>query len=240
MSLKPWVDALRNPPIQYQKGWTEFYKLKFKLTPDVLIPRPETELLVDEVLKLAPEALERKQKEKIDPKKKLGVSALEIGTGSGCIAISIVKNLKDVGVVATDISEKAVEIARKNADFNHVSIKNLVIIQNDLYEKFTMPPDIIVANLPYIPTAKLLLIDPMVRDFEPMLALDGGSDGFELYRKLFAQIRESKLFPKYLICEIDEDQADLARQEVQRYFPEAELEIKKDLAKKDRVLVVRF
>lgn len=240
MPLKPWVDDLRNPPLQYQKGWTEFYKLKFKLTPDVLIPRPETEILVDEALKLGREIL----KEKIKKGEEKRVVYIEAGTGSGCIAISIYKNFKEAFVIAGDISQKAIDIAIKNADFNKVSQDRSVFLKKDLLEGYINPGDIIVANLPYIPTAKLMLIDPMVRDFEPRLALDGGSDGFELYRKMFSQIafhpKGGKLKPKYLICEIDEDQGDLARMEVNKYFPDVEFEIKKDLAKKDRILVVKF
>jgi release factor glutamine methyltransferase len=100
-------------PIQYQRGWTEFYKLKFKLTPDVLIPRPETELLVDEVLKLNPQTV------------------LDIGTGSGCIAISIAKNSPKVKIFAIDISPAALEVAKKNAKFHKVE-KQIIFLENDL------------------------------------------------------------------------------------------------------------
>jgi release factor glutamine methyltransferase len=212
-------------PKQYQQGWTEFYKLKFLITEDTLIPRPETELLVDEVIRLA----------KLLPEPTI----LDIGTGSGNIAISIAKNLPNAKIVATDISEKALEIAGKNAH-GHYVLDRIIIVQSDLLEGFKKAPDIIVTNLPYIPTARLLHIDPMVTDWEPKIALDGGEDGFELYRKLFTQIEQNKLYPKYLIGEIDYTQADLVLSEVKRRFPKAKIEVKEDLAKMQRYFVIRF
>lgn len=216
-------------PKQYQQGWTEFYKLKFLITEDTLIPRPETELLVDEVLKLAKEIKEKYNKVP---------TIIDIGTGSGNIAISISKNI-EAGIVATDISDQALEVAKKNARF-HKTGNNLVIIQNDLYEKFTVAPDIIVTNLPYIPTARLLHIDPMVTDWEPRIALDGGEDGFELYRKLFTQIEQNSLNPKYLIGEIDYTQVELVKSEVKRRFPNAAVVVKNDLAGMLRYFIIQF
>lgn len=208
-------------PRQYQQGWTEFYKLKFFLTEDSLIPRPETELLVDEIIKLKPNTL------------------LDIGTGSGNIAISVAKNLPKVKVLATDISDKALEVARKNAKFHKV--ENQIFFEvRDLMEGMQKAPDVIVTNLPYIPTARLLHIDPMVTDWEPKIALDGGIDGFELYRKLFSQIEQKKLYPKYLIGEIDYSHADFVIQETKRFFSTAKVEVKDDLAKKQRYFIVRF
>lgn len=218
-------------PKQYQQGWTEFYKLKFLISEDTLIPRPETELLVDEVLKLADQI--QKEYNKVP-------TIIDIGTGSGNIAISIAKNLKKVGIVALDMSEAALNIAKKNARFHKIGIEKIVFIKNDLYEKFTVAPDIIVTNLPYIPTARLLHIDPMVTDWEPKIALDGGIDGFELYRRLFNQIKEKVLYPKYLIGEIDYTQAEIAKQEAKKTFPKANIEVKEDLAKMQRYFIISF
>ncbi len=211
-------------PTQYQQGWTEFYQLKFKVTPDVLIPRPETELLVDEVLKLKPNTI------------------LDLGTGSGCIAVSVAKNLPQSKVIATDISTPALEITRQNAKFHHVE-NQIVFLSADLLS-FISPqskaPDIIVANLPYIPSANLMLIDPLVADFEPKIALDGGQDGFELYRKLFAQIRDNKFFPLVLMIEINDTHPEIAPLEAKNYFPQAKIKLKKDLNKTDRFLIIHF
>lgn len=212
---------LHEGPIQYQRGWTEFFKLKYKLTPDVLIPRPETELLVDEVISKNPQTV------------------IDVGTGSGVIAISVAKNLKTVKVLAIDISPKALEVAKKNAKFQNVE-KRVFFLESNLLENIEATPDVIVANLPYIPTPRLMYLDPMVVEFEPKIALDGGFDGFDLYRKLFSQILQKKIIPKFLICEIDSEHSSLAEDTAKRYFPEAKVEVKKDLAKMDRILVVRF
>lgn len=209
-------------PSQYIKGWVEFYKLKFKVTPDTLIPRPETELLVDEVLKF-------KGKE---------LTVLDMGTGAGNIAISIAKNSLDVKIIATDISAKALKIAELNAKLHGVSDK-IVFIQSNLLSSLRLHPDIIVTNLPYIPSARIPYLDSSVKDFEPRIALDGGPDGFDLYRKLFKQLKKKKLLPKLFIAEIDYTHGDLAYGEAKKYFPHTEVEIKTDLAHKQRILLIR-
>lgn len=240
---------LNSGPIQYQKGWTEFFKLKFKLTQDVLIPRPETELLVEEVISYCHSRAGGNPDPRIHHK---GTSFSEasreddrftiadIGTGSGCIAISLAKNLPKHKIIAIDLSPKAIEIAKKNAKFHKVD-KRILFLENDLLTGIKVMPDIIATNLPYIPTFKLMYLDPLVREFEPKMALDGGSDGLELYRRLFIQVSEiSHSQPKFIICEIDEDQGQNIKYEAQKYFPNAKIEIKKDLAKKDRFITVEF
>lgn len=217
------------PPEQYQQGWTQFYKLKFHLTGDVLIPRPETELLVDEVLKIV-------------NRKTIGnrpYTIIDLGTGSGCIAISIAKNAPNLRILATDISEKALVVAKKNSEFHKINGRIIFETMN-LLEGLQKAPDIIVTNLPYIPSARLKLIDPMVTEFEPKVALDGGYDGFELYRRLFTQMNEQKIYPKYLIAEIDYSFTDIIEFEVPKFFPGTEFEIKHDLAKKQRILIIKF
>lgn len=219
-----------NQPKQYKRGWTEFYKLKFRVTPDTLIPRPETELLVDEVLTFS--------------QGKNNITILDLGTGSGNIAISIAKNLSHTGcvtIIATDISPKALKVAKQNAHFHNVSDRILFVKSNLLSniifsrsKKF----DVIVTNLPYIPTQRIPYLNPSVKDFEPHLALDGGEDGFELYRKLFTQIKERDWNPKLIVGEIDYTHGELAVREVQKYFPEAQVEIKTDLFHKQRILKI--
>lgn len=233
-------------PTQYQTGWVEFYKLKFKVTPDVLIPRPESELLVDEVLSSLPT---------FPPT----LTILDIGTGSGCLAISIIKHLPtwNVGtqIIATDISEKALQIAKQNARLHGVEDK-IAFIQSDLLKNSlilnTNPYALItVTNLPYIPSARIPYLDESVKNYEPIIALDGGTDGFELYRKLFQQIRTynpglnlnlqsgiGRL--KLIICEIDYTHGEIAYDEAKKYFPKAEVEVKKDLAKKQRILLIKL
>jgi len=206
-------------PYQYTKGRVEFYKLKFKVTADVLIPRPETELLVDEVLKLKPE------------------SVLDLGTGSGVIAIAIAKNLPNTKIIASEISKKALKVARQNAKFHLVNIK---FVLSNLLENIMEPVNIIVTNLPYIPTARIPYLDSSVKDFEPLIALDGGEDGFALYRKLFTQIQEKGWQPKLLIGEVDYTHGELAVNEALKFFPKAQVEVKTDLAHKQRILKIAF
>lgn len=206
-------------PSQYIKGWVEFYKLKFKVTPDVLIPRPETELLVDEILKLKPKTV------------------LDIGTGAGNIAIAIAKNLPNTKIIASDISKRALKIAKINVRLHKV--QNIKFMISDLLKNIVEPVDVIVTNLPYIPSARIPYLDSSVRDFEPQVALDGGKDGFELYRKLFFQIKEKSWKPKLLIAEIDYTHGELAVNEALKFFPKAEVEIKTDLAHKQRILLLR-
>lgn len=245
-----------NTPTQYKQGYTEFYKLKFLVTPDVLIPRPETELLVDEVLKFITHYSSP-------------ITILDIGTGSGNISISVVKNTQEVKVIATDISKAALDIAKKNAKFHQVEDRikfiqsdllnginpcvilvseqnersqNLdasqasmtIINQNDSWEG----PDIVVTNLPYIPSYRIPYLDPGVLDYEPIIALNGGSDGFDLYRKLFAQIQAKNWKPKFIVGEIDYTQAEIAQAEAQKYFPNYQVEVKTDLTHKQRILII--
>ncbi len=221
---------ISSKPSQYIKGWVEFYKLKFKVTPDVLIPRPETELLVDEVLDnitITKDAL-----------------VLDVGTGSGNIAISIAKNTPDAKIIATDVSKKALEVAKQNAKLHGVEDR-IDFIQSNLlanlpYTLNQKPSTlIIVTNLPYIPSERISYLDSSVKDFEPHVALDGGPDGFGLYRELFKQIVARSWQPKLIIGEIDYTHGELAINEAQKYFPGSRVEVKTDLAKKQRILLIQ-
>lgn len=231
-------------PTQYQKGYTEFYKLKFKVTPDVLIPRPETELLVDYVLEFI------KNHTLPNP---YPLTILDLGTGSGNIAISLACNLKgcNTNIIASDISIKALKIARQNARF-HKMENQITFIKSDLLNCYDTlvhhskiaKPNIIVTNLPYIPSARIPYLDSSVKDFEPSVALDGGEDGFNLYRKLFKQLVtlgvNSDLHPRLIIGEIDYTHGELAVNEAYKFFPDAKVEVKLDLAKKQRILLIKL
>ena len=212
-------------PKQYEQGWAEFYKLRFKVSPDVLIPRPETELLVDEVLNFA--------------KDHPGLTVLDLGTGSGNIAISLAVKDPTLKIIASDVSRKALDLAKLNSKFHSVG-KEVKFALSDLLSNIKEEPDVIVTNLPYIPTERISYLDSSVKDFEPLIALDGGADGFQLYRKLFQQISQLKWKSKLIIGEIDYTHGELAVNETQKNFPKAKIEVKTDLAKKQRVLVIRF
>jgi release factor glutamine methyltransferase len=162
-------------PIQYILGETEFYGLPFRVNPSVLIPRPETEHLVEEVLKRA--ALFAHPR--IPP-----LRIVDIGTGSGCIAVALARHLPLANITAIDLSSDALDLARQNADLNGVADR-IRSLQGDLLapvagESF----DIIVSNPPYVPTADRGSLSVEVRDFEPGLALFAGQDGLDIYRRI--------------------------------------------------------
>jgi release factor glutamine methyltransferase len=186
-------------PVAYLVGYREFYSLKFEVTPDVLIPRPETELLVLKCL----DRISKISKPKI----------LDVGTGSGCIAITLAKQNSAVQVQAIDRSDKALAVARNNAQRHEVSDR-IQFLAGDLFQplKKEISFDLIVSNPPYISEAEYSQLDKSVRDFEPREALLAGADGLDIYRRL---IPESVLFLKskgFLAVEIGSTQQENVEQ----------------------------
>lgn len=174
--LKQMIDRrLKGEPIAYIVGYKEFLSSHFKVTSDTLIPRPETEILVNEIIK------------RIKEKNIEQVRILEIGTGTGCIIISIIKELQNESIsisgVAIDISERALEIARYNGKALEVSDK-IEFINCDLKDFNQNDFNIVVSNPPYIPSNDIFSLETSVKDYEPQIALDGGSDGLEFYREI--------------------------------------------------------
>ena len=204
-------------PLQHITGEQEFMGLPFLVNSDVLIPRQDTEILVEEALK----------------KTKPGMQVLDLCTGSGCIIISILKNRPDLCGTASDISAAALHVAEKNAKINEVSP---VFVQGDLFEPVKGTFDMILSNPPYIPTAEIEKLMPEVREYEPLLALDGKEDGLVFYKKIIKE-GYSYLNPGgYLILEIGYDQgAEVsARMEQAGY---QRVKVIKDLAGLDRVVI---
>lgn len=198
----------------------EFFGLEFYVNADVLVPRPETELLVEEVLALKPASL------------------LDVGTGSGCVAVAIKKNLPGCEVSACDISREALEVARKNAqkhetdiDFLESDLLGGIPPRSPLYESGEEKGfDMIVANLPYLPENSKE-VEAGVEKFEPSQALFAGADGLDLIKKLLIQISELTTKPKYVLLEFGgEDQVDALRKLVKKLLPGAWLEFRNDLA----------
>lgn len=212
----------RGEPLPYVLGHWEFYGLDFEITPETLIPRPETELLVEtalEWLKEHPEA---------------GLT-IDVGTGSGCIAVSLAHQLPHLRFIAGDLSLPALKVARRNAE-RHVAGR-VEFVQCDLLPPLTKPPNLICANPPYIPTDTLRGLKVFGR--EPAQALDGGVDGLALIRRLIAQAKEQLASTGALLLEIDASQGESARALATHAFPEGDCEIRSDLAGRDRLLIVR-
>ena len=210
-------------PVQYIIGKTEFYGLEFNVTPDVLIPQPDTEILVEEVIDIYNENYNVKNKK---------VNILDLCTGSGAIAVSLKKNLSNVELFASDISLKALDIARKNAIQNNT---NIDFIESDLFENIDKKFDIIVSNPPYIEREVLETLSEEVKH-EPVLALDGGEDGLDFYRKV---IKDSKNYLKengILALEIGFDQKE-AVMELLKQEDYKEIYSKKDYSGNDRIVV---
>jgi release factor glutamine methyltransferase len=194
---------LRREPVAYIVGQQEFWSLPFIVTPDVLIPRPETEMLVTEALKLKfqPERTERR------------IRILEIGTGSGAISVALAKELPSASVVATDLSEKALSVAEENARRNGVR-ERILFLQGDLFdplEKGSMFK-LIITNPPYIPQDFFPSLPPEVRDFEPRVALDGGKDGLAFFRRVLPRLGEYLSSEGWLLAEIGVGQDQQVRQ----------------------------
>lgn len=206
-------------PLQYLTGQQEFMGLAFKVTPDVLIPRQDTEILAETALNYL----------------KPGMKVLDLCTGSGCIAVSLKHYQPEIQVTAADISAPALKVAAYNSDKNQTEIR---FLQSDLFEKIEGEFDVIVSNPPYIPSDIIETLMPEVRDYEPRKALDGTGDGLYFYRKI---AKESILHLKedgILIFEIGCDQGQSVP-EIMSRNGFAEILVLKDLAGLDRVAVGR-
>lgn len=221
---KSSLEALKeNKPIQYVIGNVNFYGLKFIVNKNVLIPRFETEELVEQVVEYTKDL--NKDKIKI----------LDLGCGSGAIGLTLKSILKDSEVTLTDISKEALEVARLNA--NNLNL-DVTLIESDWLSNVKLEKyDIIVSNPPYIRTDEE--IEEIVRDNEPSLALYGGVDGLDCYRKILANIKPY-LNNKFLIAfEIGESQKEEIYDIVNKYLKDIEITCKKDLYGRNRMIFVR-
>lgn len=224
--------AGEHEPVQYLTGKGHFFNLEFEVTRDTLIPRPETETLVEHVL----------QAQRNLP----GLEAprvLDLCTGSGCIAAAVAKNLKNAIVVATELSHGAAEVARRNVERLGLADR-VTVLEGDLFAPLEQlvdshPFDIITANPPYIPTAEIPKLDKNVRDYEPARALDGGADGLDFVRRILAEGpgRMSAAGRMYIEIAFDQGAAALALAEASEAVEGAK--VLKDYGGRDRVLSVR-
>jgi len=210
---------LSGEPTAYIIGHREFYGLDFYVEPSVFIPRPESELLVEQALKLA-------QNRPVS-------SIADIGTGCGAIAISLALNLPQVKIYATDISASALKVAMVNYQKHRVADR-IRLLQGDMLNPLPEPVDLIIANLPYVTEVEL----PQVSSagFEPLEALGGGSDGLEKIRQLCHQLGDRLCPNGSLLLEIGQGQAGAVTTLLASLFPSAKIEVVPDLSGIDRVV----
>jgi len=209
-NLEPW---------EYIRGFTEFRGKNFLVTKDTLIPRIESEQLVD----IAMELVEKENVKKV----------IDVGTGSGCLIISIAEetNKEDVEYIGVDISKETLKVAEKNDRKSTVVFKQQDLIHEDDLEDSTL----IVANLPYIPTGMYEKLERSVKDFEPKLALDGGEDGLLYYKKLVQLITNSE---KKILLLIEIEPSTL--EDLKQYLEDTPIKIFRDYRSKERFVLLHF
>jgi release factor glutamine methyltransferase len=215
-------------------GKVPFWGLEFIVNKDVLVPRPETEILVEEAVNAILGADKKPGRQKV----------LDVGTGSGTIAIALAAEFPEVKIIATDVSKKALSIARKNATKN--GLKNIKFIRADLFNSpydngksiIKDKYDVICANLPYIPKEDMDSLSLDIHHYEPRLALDGGKKGLEIYENFLRQAEEHLENKGKMFCEIGIGQGDEFKKMVRKYLPKRKCIIKGDLADIDRVAII--
>lgn len=208
-------------PLQYITNTQEFYGLHLYVNENVLIPQPDTEILVEEVVNIA--------------KREESTSILDICTGSGAIGIALASNVTNAQITMTDISEKALEIAQRNAIENQV-IEKVKLVQSNLFEKVEGTFSIIVSNPPYIETKVIPTLSKQVQK-EPSIALNGGEDGLYFYRKLIEEAPKYLKQDGYLCMEIGYNQKDVVLKLIRENGNYQQIYSKKDLSGNDRIIV---
>ncbi|MEC9014458.1 MAG: peptide chain release factor N(5)-glutamine methyltransferase [Chloroflexota bacterium] len=212
-------------PLAYILGMREFYGINVFLTPSVLIPRPETEGLVEHALFMSMMGMESRE-----------LIIADVGTGSGAIAINLAIHLPAARIFAVDVADEVLDVAAYNIRSHGVGDRVTLGI-GDLLDAVPEPVDLIVANLPYIPSDRIPNLQPEVQQ-EPILALDGGLDGLDLVRRLLMQA-EDKLKPNGIILlEMDPEQIPIVKTLVKHHFPQGSTNVEKDLAGMDRILTI--
>ena len=215
------TQVLDGVTLPYVLGWWEFYGRRFYLEPHVLIPRPETELVVDQAL------LRTERPSRI----------LDLGTGSGCIAITLALEIPRSAVFASDLSWGALKVARRNIGTHGVE-RTVTLVNANLVDAFSGPFDLICANLPYIASDHLL--DLEVADREPQAALDGGRLGTELIVQTLERLPRVLARGGCALFEIDPGQSVGLVDQARLSIPSADTRIEKDLAGRDRLLVIEY
>ena len=200
--------------------------MEFEVARSTLIPRPETETLVELAIDFARDRYANNR-----------FTAADAGTGSGVIAIALAYRLPKARVIATDVSKRALALARRNARQHGVAAR-IQFVEGDTLLPVELRADVIAANLPYVTTADWLATPPEIREWEPRTALDGGVDGLRYIRRLFRQAPQKLAHKGALFAEIGDRQGASARTLANEAFPEAKVDVRPDLAGRDRVICV--
>ena len=219
---------LLHEPTAYILRRCEFYGTEFYIDHRALIPRPETELLVEKAI----DAIYHRSPPEI-------LTIADIGTGSGAVAISLALALPQAEIYATDISALALQVAEINCRRHQVD-SQVELLQGNLLEPLPKPMDMIVANLPYIKNSELQTLSPEITNFEPIIALAGGEDGLDKIRQMLEQIPEKLNYGGHFLLEIGQDQGKAVTSLINNHFPQASIELLPDLSGIDRVVEVVF
>src|SRR3972149_5397910 len=246
-ALQEFIDfverRIKREPPQYIIGEQEFYGLTFKVNKDVLIPRPETEILVEEAVKTvrSQESEVRSQNTKIHYSELLTPDSkliLDLCTGSGCIAVSLAKEIPDSQIYVVDISESALDVARENAE-RHSVVDKITFIQGNLFAPLrglSLKVDLIVSNPPYVSRDMMKDLQPEIRDYEPEIAVYAGDDGLDFYRRIISESPAYLTQGGHLILEIGYGQAEEIKKLIEQSNAFADISITKDFAGIDRVI----
>ena len=210
-------------PLQYLTGEVQFYGLRFRVRDDVFIPRPETEELLEKALDLVPRDRD--------------LNCLDLGTGSGVIAVSLAKYLPRVKVTAVDLSTDAVKLAQENAELNEV-VDRVDVVHSNWFERVSGKFDLIVSNPPYIPEEEMAALPAEVRDHEPHRALDGGKRGVEEIAKLVRKLKEHMQAGATALFEIGDGQGKMVEEEM-RDAGLTDIRVEHDFAEKERYVIAR-
>lgn len=235
---KPELDELRDlvkragghEPVAYLIGRTEFYSLEMNITSDCMIPRPETELLVQRAIEFL--------------RTRHGTQFVcDLCTGSGCIAVAIAKNFPEVRVIATDISAAALKVAAQNVD-KHQLAERITLLQGDLFQPLVRPLDVeqfdlIVCNPPYVSAAEYETLDQNVKDYEPRIALFAGDDGLDIYRRIIEKADQFLKPEAALMLEIGYAQGPAVRELLEHTGAFSEIKTEKDVHNNDRIVTAK-
>ena len=218
---------LKREPLAYILQYKEFYGVNLLVNPDVLIPRPETECLVEHALFMALMGMETPE-----------LVIADVGTGTGAIAINLALHLPAARIHAVDFEDAVLDVTAYNVRAHNVSDR-VRLGKGDLLEPIPEPVDLILANLPYLPTERIPNLQPEIR-WEPRQALDGGADGLDVIRRLLRQAPGKLKEHGIILLELDPEQVPAVESLTREVFPEAETSVEKDLAQRDRIFVVNL